>query len=155
MHFFKKSSTHTNYVYSNNNQGRGYLNCKFPHAFRLDFPVVYQSYCILLESCSIMSLTCCGTVTLRNFFLTDRRASLPLKAKTVYLLRRKSFTWFGLNFSIFSSCQVEIPDEKAHRHVYLLGKNINKPLVLFLLATVGLKFSSSNLSPKLTSILGA
>ena len=41
---------YTNYVYSNNNQGRVYLICKLHHAFCLDFPV-------MLESCSIMSQT--------------------------------------------------------------------------------------------------
>ena len=56
---------------------------------------------------------------------------MPPIGKTVYLLHRKSCARFGLNFSIFLLCQVKIPDEKNTRHVYLLGKNINKPLVYF------------------------
>ena len=74
----------------------------------------------------------CRTVALREFFLlTDRRATVPHVVKTVYLLRRKSCARFGLNFFIFLLCQVKIPDEKNTRHIYLLGKNINKHLVHF------------------------
>ena len=57
---------------------------------------------------------------------------MPPIVKNVYLLRTKSCAWFGLNFSIFLLCQVKIPDEKNTRHLYLLGKNINKPLVHFI-----------------------
>ena len=86
--------------------------------------------------------------------LTDRRATVPPIVKTVYLLRTKSCARFGLNFSIFLPCQVKIPDEKHTRHLYLLGKNINKPQVHFyepLSAknspeNVVDKFSSSNFS---------
>ena len=56
---------------------------------------------------------------------------MPTIVKTEYLLRRKSFARFGLNFSIFLLCQIKIPDEKNTKHVYLLGKNINKPLAHF------------------------
>ena len=43
--------------------------------------------------------------------------------------------------------------KKKTRHVYLCGKNINKLLASsLLLATVGLKFSSSNLSLTFTSM---
>ena len=74
----------------------------------------------------------CRTVALRkNFLLTDRRATVPPTVKTVYLLLTKSCAQCGLNFSIFLLCQVKIPDEKKNWHVYLLGKNINKPLVHF------------------------
>ena len=66
------------------------------------------------------------------FLLTDWRATVPLIVKTVYLLRRKSCAWFnGLNFSIFLLCRVKTSDEKNTKHVYLLGKNINKSLVHF------------------------
>ena len=71
----------------------------------------------------------CRTVALRKkILLTDRRATVQPIVKTVYLLRTKSCAQFGLNFSIFLLCQVKIPDEINTRHVYLLGKNINKPL---------------------------
>ena len=59
-----------------------------------------------------------------KFLLTDWRATVPPLVKTVYLLRTKSGTRFGLNFSIFLLCQVKIPDEKNTTHVHLLGKNI-------------------------------
>ena len=74
-----------------------------------------------------MSLTngSCRTVALwKNFcWLTGE----------LHLLRRKSCARFRLNFDIFLLCQVEIPDEKNTRNVYLFGKNINKPLVHFYL----------------------
>ena len=66
-----------------------------------------------------------------KFVLTDRRATVSPIVKTVYLLRTKSCERFGLNFSIILLCQVKIPDEKNSKHVYLLVKNINKPLVHF------------------------
>ena len=79
--------------------------------------------------------------------------SSPSIVKTVYmyLLRRKSCTRVGLNFFIILLCQVKfkILDEKNTRHVYLLGKNINKPLVHFYQP---LKFSSSNLSHTFAAI---
>ena len=65
-----------------------------------------------------------------NYLLTYLLTVLPI-VKTVYLLRTKSCARFGLNFSIFLLCQVKIPDEKNSKHVHLLGKNINKPLVHF------------------------
>ena len=101
-----------------------------------------------------LNLYSCRTVALwKNFLLTDRRATVPPTVKTVYLLCTKSCARFGLNFSIFLLCQVKIPDEKNSIHVYLLGKNIIKPLVHFdqpLQAfnspgNVVDKFSSSNL----------
>ena len=64
-------------------------------------------------------------------FLVVPVATVPPIVKTVYLLRTKSCARFGRNFSIFLLCQVKIPDEGDSRHVYLLGKNINKPLVHF------------------------
>ena len=80
-------------------------------------------YGIIIERIS------CRTVALRkNFLLTDRRATVPPIVKTVYLLRTKNCARFGLNFSIFLLCQVKIPDEINTRHVYLWGKNINRPL---------------------------
>ena len=72
----------------------------------------------------------CRTVV-EKFLLTERRATVPPLVKTVYLLRRKSGARFGLNFFIFLLCQVKIPDAKNTRHVYLVGKNINKPLLHF------------------------
>ena len=56
-------------------------------------------------------------------------ATVPPIVKTVHLLSTKSCARFGLNFSIILLCQVKIPDEKNSMHVYLMGKNINKPLV--------------------------
>ena len=54
------------------------------------------------------------------FLLTDRRATVPLIVKTVYLLHRKSCARLGLNFSIFLLCQVKTSDEKKNiLHVYL------------------------------------
>ena len=74
----------------------------------------------------------CRTVALRKKkLLTNRRATVPPIVKIVYLLRTKSCARFGLNFSICLLCQVKIPDEINTRHVYLLGKNTNKPLVHF------------------------
>ena len=46
-------------------------------------------------------------------------------------------------------------DEKNNGHMFIYWEKISTDLYLLLLATVGLKFSSSNLSPILTSILGA
>ena len=46
----------------------------------------------------------------------DRRATLPLIVKTVYLLRRKNCPRFGLDFSIFLLCQVTNPNEIKTRH---------------------------------------
>ena len=48
----------------------------------------------------------------------------------IYSFRFASFKR-QFNFSIFLLRQVKIPDEKNTRHVYLLGKDINKPLVHF------------------------
>ena len=79
---------------------------------------------------------------------------MPPIVKTVYLLRRKSCTRFGLDFSIFLLCHVKTSDEKSTRHVYLLGKNINKSSSSLSLVTVGLKFSSLNLLPTFAAILG-
>ena len=52
--------------------------------------------------------------------------------KSVYLLRTKRCARFGLNFSKFLLSQVKIPDEKYFKHIYLLEKNINKPLDYFI-----------------------
>ena len=73
----------------------------------------------------------CSCSSPEKFLLTDRRATVPPIVKTVYLLRRKSCAWFGLNFYKCLLCQVKIPDEKNTRHVYLWGKHVNIPLVHF------------------------
>ena len=74
---------------------------------------------------SLYIISSCRTV------LTNQTATVPPIEKNVYLLRRKGCARFRLNFSILLHCQVKIPDEKNTRHVYLLGRNINKPLVHF------------------------
>ena len=67
--------------------------------------------------------TSCKSVALRNFLLlTDQRSTVPPIVKTEYLFRRKNCSLFRLNF-------VKTSDEKNTRNVYLLGKNIYKPLV--------------------------
>ena len=66
------------------------------------------------------------TVALRNLFVVvDRPESYSATHSKNFIFK------FGLHFSIFSLCQVKIPDEKNATHVYLLGKNVNKPLVHF------------------------
>ena len=80
------------------------------------------------EPCLISKGSCSSP---EKCLLTYRRATVPHIVKTVNILRTKSCARFGLNFSIFLLCQVKIPDEKNTRHVYLLEKYINEPLVHF------------------------
>ena len=56
---------------------------------------------------------------------------MPPIVKTVYYCAEKVAHGLDLNFSIFLLCQVKIQDEINSKHVYLFGKNINKPLVHF------------------------
>ena len=64
----------------------------------------------------------------RNFFVDRPESYSATHSKNCIFIAR-----FALNFSIFLLCQLKIPDKKntSLRHVYLLGKNINKPLVRF------------------------
>ena len=50
---------------------------------------------------------------------------------------------------------MKIPDEKKYLTFFSIGKKYKQTSSLLLLATVGLKFSSSNFSPTFTAILGA
>ena len=62
-------------------------------------------------------------------------------SKNCNLLRRKRCAQFGLYFSIFLLCQV-----KNYQTCLSIGKKYKQTISSLLLATVGLKFSSSNLS---------
>ena len=53
---------------------------------------------------------------------TAELSTVPPIVKTVYLLRSKGCTRFGLDFLMYLLCQVKNPDEINTRHVYLLGK---------------------------------
>ena len=61
------------------------------------------------------------------FLLTDRRATVPPIVKTVYCAEKVAH---GSDLISPQLCQVKNLDGKNIRHVYLLGKNVNKPLVL-------------------------
>ena len=71
------------------------------------FAITLVALCVILISCiiyynsGVMYYISLRTIALRIFFMTDRNATVPPLVKTVYFLRRKSCTRFGLNFSTF------------------------------------------------------
>ena len=120
---------------------------KFIANKRSDISPLKLYYCIVGKSAHFNSISfLCVTYSrwltcqLKNctspeiFLLTESYRATHRKYCIFIALKKLCTVWtefakFANYFSIFLLCQIKIPDEQNTRCVYVLGKNINKPLV--------------------------